>query len=234
MSSDFSSFLSSLGASSSSSEVQLLSVLTSIVVCLSLSLSLAFVYEKTHAGATYSRSFVQTVILASLVSTIMIFAIGNNVARGLGIMGALTIIRFRTPIRDPRDMIFIFASLALGVSCGSQLYGLASVGAVAFVLTTFVLDISPYSARKRFDGLLRLFVNSSSNAVDDIMDTIRANTKSYEVVAVRDVNNGDILEYAIEVHLLRSNLYNRIIEELSAIDGVSEVNLVMQRDSVEI
>ncbi|MCH6258423.1 DUF4956 domain-containing protein [Puniceicoccaceae bacterium K14] len=220
--------------SPSSVDTQPIYVVTSILMSLTLSLSLAYVYDKTHAGATYSRSFVQTIILGSLVSTIMIFAIGNNVARGLGILGALTIIRFRTPIRDPRDMIFIFAALAIGVSCGSRLYGLGALGTLAFCITTMVLDSSPYSSRKRFDGLLRLMTKSDEGLKEKVLGIVKSNTKTFDVVAVREVGSGDVLEYAIEVHLLRSNLYDEIINDLRALEGVTEVNLVMQRDVVEL
>ena len=90
----------------------------SLVLCFVLSNIIAFTYEKTFQGLSYSRNFVQAMILGSLVVAVAMMAIGNNLARGLGMMGALTIIRFRTNLKDPRDIIFIFASLATGMAAG--------------------------------------------------------------------------------------------------------------------
>ena len=83
-------------------EAMLMALLMSFV----LSMCIAFVYRRTYQTLAYSRAFVHTLVLASIVSAIMIMAIGNNLARGLGILGTLAIIRFRTPIRDPRDIVF--------------------------------------------------------------------------------------------------------------------------------
>ena len=125
-----------------------LEILTSLALSLLLGSLLAAVYRWTHTGFSYSRSFVQAQILACIVATIMIIAIGNNLARGLGILGALAIIRFRTPIRDPRDIIFLFASLAIGISSGSGIYEVAILGTLFFAGTVLVLNWSPTSSQR--------------------------------------------------------------------------------------
>src|ERR1044071_6786703 len=83
----------------------------SLCIAFVLSLVLANIYRWTHQGFSYQRSFIQTVGLACIVICIMIMAIGNNMARGLGILGAMAFGRFRTPVRDRRDGIFILAVL---------------------------------------------------------------------------------------------------------------------------
>ena len=90
-------------------------IFNALCIAFVLSMTIANVYRWTHQGFSYQRSFIHTVVLACIVISIMIMAIGNNMARGLGILGAMAFVRFRTPIRDPRDIIFIFASLAVGV-----------------------------------------------------------------------------------------------------------------------
>ena len=87
----------------------------SLCIAFVLALVLANIYRWTHQGFSYQRSFIQTIVLACITVCIMIMAIGNNMARGLGILGAMAFVRFRTPIRDPRDVIFLFASLAVGI-----------------------------------------------------------------------------------------------------------------------
>ena len=97
-------------------------VLFSLCVSFVLGLVIATVYRWTHQGFSYARSFLHTMVLAAIVITVMIIAIGNNMARGLGIMGAMAFVRFRTPIRDPRDIIFLFASLSIGIACASSMH----------------------------------------------------------------------------------------------------------------
>ena len=103
------SFLTALGPTQPLSSMD---IIFSLSISFVLGLALATVYRWTHQSFSYARSFLHTMVLATIVITIMIMAIGNNMARGLGIMGAMAFVRFRTPIRDPRDIIFLFATLA--------------------------------------------------------------------------------------------------------------------------
>ncbi|MEO7776213.1 MAG: DUF4956 domain-containing protein, partial [Fibrobacteria bacterium] len=89
-----------------------ISILYTVLLSFVLSAAIAITYEKTFRGLSYSRNFVQSLILGSIVSGMIVQAIGDNLARGLGMLGALSIIRFRTSFRDPRDIIFMFAAMA--------------------------------------------------------------------------------------------------------------------------
>ena len=97
------SFLTALGPTQPLSSMD---IIFSLSISFVLGLVLATVYRWTHQSFSYARSFLHTMVLATIVITIMIMAIGNNMARGLGIMGAMAFVRFRTPIRDPRDIIY--------------------------------------------------------------------------------------------------------------------------------
>lgn len=231
--SDYSEIVDYLSAYSEVS-VNPIEVLHSIFVSVSLSVLLAITYEKTYAGATYSRSFVQTIVLGSLVSTIMIIAIGNNIARGLGILGALTIIRFRTPIRDPRDMIFIFASLAVGIASGSHFYSLGAMGVLSFCLVTFLLELSAFSSRKRYDGLLRFFRGGEERLRELSVRIVERYCKSHETVAMRDTAEEGMVECALQVKLIHPDLQQQLINDLRELEGIEDVSLIMQRDSVEV
>ena len=102
-----------------------------------LSTLIAITYEKTYRGLSYSRNFVQALILSSIVAATVMQAIGDSLARGLGIIGALAIIRFRTVFKDPRDIIFMFASLAAGISCGVFGFTVGVIGTLAFCSAAF-------------------------------------------------------------------------------------------------
>jgi hypothetical protein len=100
----------------------LLTVLLSLVVATILPIPIALLYMKTHKDETYTQSFVQSLILISIVVAAVMLVIGNNIARAFGLIGAVAIIRFRTKVKDPRDTTFLFLCITLGMACGLGLY----------------------------------------------------------------------------------------------------------------
>lgn len=137
-------------------------LLCAVLVSFVLSMMIATVYRWTYYGLSYSRSFGHTQVLASMVTATLIMAIGNNLARGLGILGTLAIIRFRTPIRDPRDIIFLFACLAVGIASGAAVFSVAVVGTLAFCAAALFLHWSPFASMRVYEGLLRFCLPAGS------------------------------------------------------------------------
>jgi hypothetical protein len=88
-------------------EITSVEVIAVMILAFVLASMISYVYRYTYYGLSYSRSFVHTQVMASVITAMLIMAIGNNLARGMGIMGTLAIIRFRTPVRDPRDIISV-------------------------------------------------------------------------------------------------------------------------------
>ena len=195
---------------------------------------IAKVYRWTHGGFSYSRSFLQTLVLGSIVATIMIVAIGNNMARGLGILGALSLIRFRTPLRDPRDIIFVFASLATGISCGAQVFSIAIMGPVFFCVVAVFLTFSPFTSRRTFEGLLRFIVMEGADVEQTIQHIMASHTIHVELVALREALQADAKEYSYQVRLLQPSGKAELVSALEEVDGIEDVSMIMQRSTVEI
>ena len=110
-------------------------------ICSSL---IAFTYYFTSPSTLKTPNYVQALILSSLIATMILQSIGDNVASGLGILGALTIINFRTSFRDPRDIIFMFAALGVGIACGSYVFMIALTGTAIFCFVAFSLKYTPF------------------------------------------------------------------------------------------
>ncbi len=209
-------------------------IITSLILSFILSSFMAAIYKWTHSGFSYSRSFVQTLILGCLCSAIMIIAIGNNLAKGLGIMGALAIVRFRSPIRDPRDLIFLFACLALGIACGSQSFQVAIYGSIGFAMIAFYLHAAPFSSRREFEGLLRFVLPPQSNSDKQVHELFAQYTSSAELVAMREAVQGDAIEYSYQLRLLDPSYKADLLKAITKVPDLSEVSLIMQRSTVEI
>ena len=105
---------------------------------------IAMVYYVTSPITLRTPNYIQSLILSSLIATMILQSIGDSVASGLGILGALTIINFRTSFRDPRDIIFMFAALGVGIACGSYVFVVAILGTSIFCFVAFCLRYTPF------------------------------------------------------------------------------------------
>ncbi|MBM4156362.1 MAG: DUF4956 domain-containing protein [Lentisphaerae bacterium] len=209
-------------------------VMTALLLSFVLSMVIAFVYRRTYQTLAYSRSFVHTLVLGAVVSCTMIMAIGNNLARGLGILGTLAIIRFRTPIRDPRDIIFLFAAIAVGISTGAAVFSVAVVGTLFFCLVALYLHWSPFASRREYEGLLRYMLPPGSPADKDVNAVLSKYCDSSVLIAMREAAQGDVIEYSYQVRLADPTYHADLLDELHKVAGISEVSLLMQRSTVEI
>ena len=124
--------LDSLSAQSATESATVLTLIYVVLVAFVLSSVVAWIYQITFRGLSFSRNYVQSIILISIISAIIIQSVGDSLARGIGIMAAMAIIRFRTNFKDPRDTLFLFAGLAVGISTGAYAFTVAIVGTVGF------------------------------------------------------------------------------------------------------
>ncbi len=208
--------------------------LLSFLLAFVLSSIIALMYERTFQGLSYSRGLVQSMVLGSIVSCLLMIAIGDNIARGIGIVGSLAIIRFRTNLRDPRDLVFLFASLGMGVACGVQSYATAIIGAIVFCLIVFVLYISPFGTRRKHDGLVRFQIPTGPDASAAVTNILQAYTRNFVLVTMRNVAQGQVVDYAYQVKLSDPMANQTLIQQLEMIDGIRGITYMNQEATVEV
>lgn len=161
----------------------LTSVIYATMFSFLLSTLLAFVYERTSRGLLVSGAFIQALVLSSVVSSSIMQAIGDSLARGMGMLGALAIIRFRTSLQNPRNIIFMFASMGIGIACGVYGFNVAFIGTLTFCTVAVVLYFTPYSYTEQMIGLLRVDVEPSSNAVlSELEGLLGKYTTNFQIV----------------------------------------------------
>ncbi len=187
-------------------------------------------YRFSHASSVYSAKFNVSLVMLVLVTTLVMSVIGNNVALSLGMVGALSIVRFRTAIKDPRDTAYIFWCIAAGICCGIGDYMIAGIGTgVIFVVMLFFGNV-------RNNDRYLLIVRGSGN-LDDVETKIDSyfNGKAFFRVCNEDRN---MTEYIYEVSSnslkkgKKSHGEQDIRTVLFEIDGVEVVNLVCQNDEI--
>lgn len=205
-----------------------------VLISYVLSSVIAFTYIKTFLGLSYSRAYVHAMILGSVVVCCAMQAIGDNLARGLGMMGALSIIRFRTNLKEPRDMIFLFATLAVGIAAGVHSYNVATVLTVGFCLVAFALYASPFSQNLLYDGMLRFtMVNAPANA-KALETVLTSHCQRFSLVTLRESQQGQTLDYAYQIKLRRKATSDGLVAELARIESVKGVSFLLQSATLEV
>jgi uncharacterized membrane protein YhiD involved in acid resistance len=124
---------------------------------------IALTYYFSTPKTLKTPNFIQALILSSVIATMILQSIGDSVASGLGILGALTIINFRTSFRDPRDIIFMFAALGVGIACGSYVFTIAVTGTAIFCFIAFALKFTPFYLGDHLIWELRIRLNQKED-----------------------------------------------------------------------
>ena len=210
-------------------------VLASLGLSFLLAALCAVVYQYTFRGFTYSRSYVQSLILGSIITCTLIMAVGSNAARGLGILGTLTIIRFRVPVRDPRDAMFLFASLGAGIACGAGGYLVAVAGTLFFNLAAFLLHVLPFASRREYEGMLRFQMKAGDKEAEAALQSILTKyCTNFVVLGVCDAVQGEYAEFSYQVRLVDPSYQQDLVTSLKKSGFFESPTLLLQRNTVEL
>ena len=223
-----------LAVQSGTANATLITLAYTLILTFILSSVIAWTYEKTFLGLSYSRNFVQAIVLSAVVAATVMQAIGDNVGRGLGMMGALSVVRFRTSFKDPRDIMFVFASLGAGIGCGVYAWGAAAGGTIAFCLVAFLLSRTGLGTKHFFDGMLRFALPNEANVRGQIENLMKSSLKTFILITMREVDGGARLDVAYQVRLRATKPAAEILSELSKIEGISDVQFMMQDATTEM
>jgi uncharacterized membrane protein YhiD involved in acid resistance len=199
-----------------------------------LGVVIAFTYMRSFSGLSYSRTFLQTLIYAPLLTAIAMQAVGDSVARGLGMMGAFSLLRFRTNIKDTRDMMFIFAALGAGLGCGVYAYPIALISTFFFALAVFIVHNVPFSAASDFDAVLRLQVDNSPERQSKIDSVLKEHARRFTLISVREAAQGERLDLSYQLKMQRQDSQARIMQQLGQIESLRDAHLFLQGNAHEV
>lgn len=206
--------------------------LAALLLAFALSMTISWVYVTTYQGLSYVRSFATTLAIAGVVSAIVMLAIGDDIARGLGIVGALTVIRFRSTLKDTRDLMFAFATLSVGVACGVLSFTVAICGTGVFCAGILYLSFSTFGSRRLYNAVLRVQVPADKAQQQPVSKLISRFCASFVLINMRDLGGGS-QEHAYHLRLRDPAEKGQLLESLSTISGVSGATLLMQDTSIE-
>lgn len=195
-----------------------LDTLLGMACALVIGLFIFFIYKKTSAGIMYSSSFGLTLIGLSLVTTLVIMAVTSNVILSLGMVGALSIVRFRAAIKEPIEIVFLFWSLAGGIVVGAGLIPLALIGSVIIGAVILVM-----ASRKTHENPYMLVLRlSDENAETAAVEILKANAAKYVIKAKTVTAKGIELSYEVKLR----DATTAFVGRLAAVSGVESAALV--------
>lgn len=201
-------------------------IIINLLLAFALGLISSWFYRWTYRGFSYSVSFVCTLILLAPITSFVMMVIGNSIARAFSLVGALSIIRFRTPLKDTRDTAFVLLSLGIGFATGTRAYVIATIGAILVGIFALALYLTNVGNSIKGDFLLRFRMVNAPNNVCIYSDIFDKHLKKNTLVNMATTQQGNCLELAFNVIFKDLKQQQTFIKELSQIPELEQVMLV--------
>jgi len=215
----------------------LLLIIYTVLFSFLLSSLIAFTYEKTSREVSKPMYFIQALVLLSIVTATVMQAIGDSVARGLGMLGALAVIRFRTTLRNPRNIVFMFASLASGIACGVYGFVIAIVGTVGFCFTAFALRFTPFSRKNNMVATLQFQMPDDMPKLKEVQSVMKKHCSRFSLKRYKTFNNPEkenLVEYEYKLKMKKEEEGIQLAKVLRQVPEVKNIRLSIQDTYEEV
>ncbi|MDD2362371.1 MAG: DUF4956 domain-containing protein [Oscillospiraceae bacterium] len=194
----------------------IISILIALLVAVAFGVFIHFVYTKFFRGVVYSRNFSITLVGITIMTTMVTLAISTNIVISLGMVGALSIVRFRTAVKDPLDLLYLFWAITTGITIGAYMYPLVLASSIIMLVLIMVM-----TRKSRRNDIYIAIIHYKG---EDVSDSIRVVMARADYKIKSKTSRGELNELAMEVNVKNDNF--SFSDKLKAIDGVQEVTLI--------
>ena len=209
-------------------------ILMNLLLSFIFGLVISIVYKYTHKGLSYSQSFMITNVFVSVIVCMVIMIIGNNLARAFALVGALSIIRFRTVVKDTKDTAYIFWSLASGMATGTGSYFLALAGNVILSLIAYTLFKTNYGSIVKSEFILQFRIQSGKKEITEKYNKILSKyTKSQTLLSSESSDDRNSIKVSLDIVMKDELDQNNLVKEISSQEGVSEVVIIAAKTDID-
>ncbi len=201
--------------------------LANLIAALLCGVFIAILYRATYNGISYSGSYVVSLIMLALITALVIMVIGNNLARAFGLVGAMSIIRFRTAVKDTQDIMFIFFSLAVGLACGAGMYAISITGTVFIGLVVYLTSVINLSSPAKKEYLLQLIYGSSDKPDADLGELLKKYCRKSKLVNLKTFgeNDSQMSEYSYYIVMKSQRKALEFTTQLQSLKNLKKVNV---------
>jgi len=205
-------------------------IIISFTIGLVCSVAISIVYRLTYRGPGYSNSFVISIIALFLITSLVIMVIGNNLARAFGLVGALSIIRFRTAVKDTFDIVYLFFGLAVGMAAGVGYFRIAVTGTVIISLVLIFFSKININMFRGEQFLLQL--QYSDDDLTSVKRIINDYCSSFELINIKSLSGGVSKEFSYYINLKRNKEFLEFVKDLKSISAVQYINLFRDEEHI--
>ena len=197
----------------------ILDTFIALTLALAIGMFIFIIYKKTFNGVMYSANFGTSLIAITLVTTLIILAVTSNVVLSLGMVGALSIVRFRSAIKEPLDIVYIFWSISVGIVLGAGLIPLAVIGSL-FIGLFMIIFVNRKTSDNPYILVLNCYDNESEKKA---VDYVKQHVKKH-VIKSKTISSDFKIELTLEIRL--KDMSTDFINKLASIDGINNAVLV--------
>ncbi len=209
-------------------------ILMNLSVSIFLGIFISYVYKFTHKGVSYSQSFMLTIVFVTIIVAMVMMVIGNNIARAFALVGALSIIRFRTVVKDTKDTAYIFLALASGMAAGTTSYFLAFSGTVIVSIVAYILHITNYGSIYSSEFILRFRLSTDNSKENpEYHDVLNRYTKKANMLHIEPSGDSLTSRMTFDIVMKKDKSPNDMSLELSKLNEISELVIVASEHDID-
>lgn len=211
---------------------ELVDIMANVLIAFAIGTAIALIYRRTHRGFNYSCSFVNTLVLLPMITTVVMMVIGNSLARAFGLVGAMSIVRFRHAVKNTQDIVYVFFALAVGMAAGVGFYTIAITGTLFIGLIVWLLSRSRAATPGRDDHLLQFNYRPGQDKTPPYQVILDGHCRKATVINVRSLGDQDLMELSYYVRLKHRDRGDELIRDLNRVPGVQFVNLFFDEEQI--
>ncbi len=209
-------------------------VIGNVLVAMICGILIALLYKYTYKGLNYSASFTISLIMLTMITAIVIMVIGNNLARAFGMVGAMSIIRFRTAVKDAADIMFIFFALSIGLAAGVKLYSVAVLGTFFVGFVYLIITKFGFTLPQNREFLMQITARGDQLPDNPFINTIKPYCRRQKLVNVKTMGQDpdQLMEFSYYIKMKDDQKGNLLVADIRRLAGVEQVNLFFDEDEL--
>jgi len=206
-------------------------IVVNILLSFALSLIITWTYQKNHRSLSYSQSLLFTMVIICILGSVVMMVVRNNIVGAFALLGAFSLIRFRTVIKETKDVAYIFFSLTIGVAVGTNNYMVAVL--TTFILSAIIFVLTKYNFGSIVKhGALLTFVANENFSSDEYKKLFNDSLDSFNLLQIKSLEDS-ANEYSFSVKIKSNKTTDKFIKDFRSLDGIESVELINSKSAVE-
>jgi hypothetical protein len=207
-------------------------MVVNILVAIGLGFVISTLYRQTHRGLSYSQSFTLTILYVTVIVAVVMMVIGGSLARAFALVGALSIIRFRTVIKDTKDTAYVFLALAVGMAAGTSNYFLAVISTFMIAALAVIVHKYNYGVLYKSEFVLRFLYTADGDRAS-YLEPLDALAREHHLLHIEPTGDPGLIRLTLDVTLAEDVVPESLVGALRDVEGVSELVLIASKTDVD-